>query len=282
MSTLDESIGEWCHNIGVKLLRNEELESLIDPMLRICNGSNEEIRNPLFQVLNCEDLLLSILKSSKCSEILKNKTTLCVVILKSLLSLFRQKDWRIIISILKIILESDYKEKNTVIQDIWNVPELCRMPAEVVLIIIKYKPALVEQQLCNLYCMARKNEDVCQSDHFQCWAFWCSKSAELFLIVSSIFNQFLIYLNANSVILKIVNKFITNIMAECELNKQNILSLYPIEYQSFVALLMIEPDFNPYKNTIIKKIIGVKNVDSEALLLLLSHFPLWMNVLSNF
>lgn len=150
-----------------------------------------------------------------------------------------------------------------------------------VLILFNYKPVLVEKQLCNLYSMARKNEKVWENDGFQCWVFWCSKSAELFFIVSSIFNQFLIHVNANSVILKIVYKFITNVMAECEINKSNFLSLYPIEYQSYVALLMIEPDLNPYRNTIITKIKLIKNADSTALLLLLSHFPLWMNVLNN-
>lgn len=248
-------------------------------MLRACTVLRKEIRNPLYNVLNCEDFLLSILKANSCSGILKDNTALCAEILSCLLSLSRQTEWNIVISLLNIVLASDLKEKNKLIQDIWNKQELCRVPAEVVLILFNYKPVLIEKQLCNLYSMARKNENIWQNDNFQCWVTWCSKSPELFVIVSSIFNQFLIHVNANSVILQIVYKFITNLMAECETNKINFLSLYPTQYQSFVALLMIEPQINPYRDIIIKKTKLIKNGDSTALLLLLSHFPLWMDIL---
>lgn len=91
-----------------------------DPLLRACSVLRLEIRNPLYEVLNCEDFLLSILKANSSSEILKNKTALSVAILSSLLSLSRQKEWKIIVSLLKIVWESDFNEKNKFIQDIWN------------------------------------------------------------------------------------------------------------------------------------------------------------------
>ncbi|CAH1395963.1 unnamed protein product [Nezara viridula] len=281
MSANYESVEEWC-NMDVDVERSGVgIESSIEPLLRAFSGPREEIRHPLYRVLNCEDFLLSILKVNTCSRILKDKSATCVAILSSLLSLSRQKEWKIIISLLKIVLESDFKEKNKFIQDIWSKQELHTMPVDVVLILLNSKPDLVEKQLCNLYSMARKNKNIWQNDCFQCWVFWCSKSAELFHVVSSIFNQFLIYLNANSVILDIVTKFITDVMAECDKNKSNFLSLYPIEYQSFVALLIIEPDFNPYRNAVIEKIKFIKNTDPTDLLLLLSHFPLWMNVFND-
>ncbi|XP_054276174.1 uncharacterized protein LOC128995249 [Macrosteles quadrilineatus] len=118
---------------------------------------------------------------------------------------------------------------------------------------------------------------------------WSCNSSRIFCAVTSIFNEVLqesvkLYGQYKAAI-SVISQFIDDVRLTCIGNKKDFVLLYPIEYQSLVAVLDITPDCYPdccsVKSSVtIATVVEIieRNISKKPVqtLCILTHFPAWL------
>lgn len=118
--------------------------------------------------------------------------------------------------------------------------------------------------------------DVWKKEENRIFVIWSSQSPEMFSIVNNLLLKFLLYAKCKGAILALFKYFIINVIEECEKTKKDFVLLYPLEYQGLVSLLILEPEINPWKIDLTRRLNQLEKDHPYKALLLYSNFPKWV------
>lgn len=113
---------------------------------------------------------------------------------------------------------------------------------------------------------------------------YSSKSPRIFQLLSSILKEILARQNCCEMIVNFIRSVMNYISNLCKDNKNNVIDLYPRNLQCVVILLRIEPKLhtNNSKDYTLQKLKTIFDSNKQQLLILLTHFPLWIEEFSKF
>ncbi|XP_015524214.1 uncharacterized protein LOC107227546 isoform X1 [Neodiprion lecontei] len=112
---------------------------------------------------------------------------------------------------------------------------------------------------------------------------YSSKSPRIFQLLSSVMKEMFAYTNCSEMCVNFIQYILNHISKLCDEKKQKILDLYPRNLQCVVILVRIEPNLhtNNSKEYVIQMLKRIYSLNKEELLILLSHFPVWLKEVSN-
>ncbi|XP_043477455.1 uncharacterized protein LOC122508261 [Leptopilina heterotoma] len=110
-----------------------------------------------------------------------------------------------------------------------------------------------------------------------------SSSLIFHLTVSLLYDLFLVN-NYSQEILIFIKIILESVSNRCKARGKDILDLYPINLQSCVILLRIEPSqhSNDSKNYTLNELKNIFLTNNQDAVILVSHFPLWLEVFASF
>ncbi|XP_057340840.1 uncharacterized protein LOC130677929 [Microplitis mediator] len=109
-------------------------------------------------------------------------------------------------------------------------------------------------------------------------------SQKIFIIVSNLLGNLFIRLEFSPLVLSFIEYILSKIIAIRDNEENNLLSLYPVDLQSYVVLLRIDPchcSVNS-KKYLLQCLKNIYTEDKDKVLVLITHFPKWLNELSLF
>ncbi|XP_046749214.1 uncharacterized protein LOC124412989 [Diprion similis] len=123
------------------------------------------------------------------------------------------------------------------------------------------------------------------SDHVNCNQLleYSSKSPRIFQLLSSVMKDMFAYTNCSEMCVNFIQYILNYISKLCDQKKQKILDLYPRNLQCAVILVRINPNLHTTnsKEYVIQMLNRIYSSNKEELLILLTHFPVWLKEVSN-
>ncbi|XP_066581646.1 uncharacterized protein [Prorops nasuta] len=110
------------------------------------------------------------------------------------------------------------------------------------------------------------------------------ESPILFQLLLSVLKEFFIYFDYMSSFQDFVQDILKRINLHCERKDKSIIGLYPRNLQGCVFLLGIDPDHQTLssKSYTLDTLQKIFSTDKDDALILLSHFPMWLNEFSSY
>lgn len=139
----------------------------------------------------------------------------------------------------------------------------------------------IEELFLKLY-FETSEDDIIKTDSIECWVQWSSMSPFIFQTITTVLNNILIHSKNRLIILNIIEDYVLSVIKYCSLKNLNFVQLYPLDFQSLVILLRVEPStikFDPTFNDLVQFIDrSMKSHlrDPHISLMFLSHFPKWI------
>lgn len=109
-------------------------------------------------------------------------------------------------------------------------------------------------------------------------------SQKIFIVISNLLGKLFIRLEFSPLVLSFIEYILNKIIAIRDNEENNLLSLYPVDLQSYVVLLRIDPchcSVNS-KKYLLQCLKNIFTEDKDKVLVLITHFPKWLNELSLF
>ncbi|XP_076230923.1 uncharacterized protein LOC143177047 [Calliopsis andreniformis] len=109
---------------------------------------------------------------------------------------------------------------------------------------------------------------------------FASKSRHIFLLTCAFLKELLVQLDYSPTVLHFIQSILKQIKEYCESQNRDILDLYPINLQSIVILLRIEPTYHTddSKSATLRALQNIHSEDKDTIVVLLSHFPEWLKL----
>ncbi|CAD6211976.1 GSCOCG00003929001-RA-CDS [Cotesia congregata] len=106
-------------------------------------------------------------------------------------------------------------------------------------------------------------------------------SPKIFQVVCSLLGKLCAQLQFSSFVLVFIQFILKTIVSLRDDEEKNLLNLYPINLQSHVILLRIEPRFSTENSNkyLLESLRKIYSEDKEQILILITHFPKWLDEL---
>lgn len=129
----------------------------------------------------------------------------------------------------------------------------------------------------------KTNDELSTSDEFKKMINLISTSPKLFYLASIILKQLFLHCDLRLLVINYIQFVLRNVLSHR--NSKNItLDLYPTHLQSYVALLRIDSKYHTEssKKYILESLSDMYLKNTEQLLILMLHYPNWLEELSNY